>query len=93
VLNAAPEQKPEPEQKIEPGMIGSDNSVNTGNIENSVTPETPTLPGPIAFGNDTLTDKADADNAAPVGLLLFALLSGMVLALFAFKKKKKWYQR
>jgi len=97
ILNAAPEQKPEPEQKIETGIrpggqiIGSDNPVN---LENSVIPETPALPGPIAFGNDTLTkEKTDTKSMIPVGLMLFALLSGMVVMLSSVKKKKKWYQK
>lgn len=57
-------------------------------------PESPVLPGPIAFGNDTLTkEKTDTKSTLPVGLLLFALVSGMVVMLFSFKKKKKWYQK
>jgi len=69
------------------------NEVAEEEIVLNAAPESPILPGPIAFGNDTISDKGDTDNTAPVGLLLFALLSGMVLTLFAFKKKKKWYQK
>lgn len=57
-------------------------------------PESPILPGPIAFGNDTIeAEKADTSNTLPVGLLFFALVSGMVVMLFSVKKKKKWYQK
>jgi hypothetical protein len=57
-------------------------------------PQSPILPGPIAFGNDTIeAEKEDTTSSVPVGLLLFALLSGMVVILATFKKKKKWYQK
>jgi hypothetical protein len=68
-----------------------DNSVTVEVVE---APQSPVLPGPIAFGNDTISDEEkDTTNSIPVGLLLFALASGMVVMLFTFKKKKKWYQK
>ncbi len=68
------------------------NAAPEESIALEATPETPALPGSMAF-EDTDGAPARDDNATPVGLLLFALLSGMVVALFTFKKKKKWYQK
>ncbi len=88
-LNAAPQEQVTPEaqkQQTKKGFILSE----TGN--DTVTPQAPALPGPIAFGDDTKVAQ-DTSNSTPVALILFAILSGMVVAFFAFKGKKKWYQK
>ena len=68
------------------------NAAPEESIALEATPETPALPGSMAFEDTDVAPARDA-NVMPVGLLLFALLSGMVVALFTFKKKKKWYQK
>ena len=81
-LNAAPAEKTETE------------ILTTTTAVDASAPEMPALPGPIAFGDDTMStsDTTDTESMS-IALLIFAFLSGLVVMVATFHKKKKWYQR
>lgn len=88
VLNAAPE-KMNNDQWI---MTNEESIADTDDSE--VMPEAPVKRSlPPVENTKILSVPADDTRSVPVALLLFAVLSGAVVAFFSLKKKKKWYQK
>lgn len=91
VLNAAPDverdypAQPVADQPEEDTYVSQD----AQNVSVQMAP----LPGPIAFGDKTVTQTPESAAPTPAVILLLALLGGALLMVAFSQKKKKWYQR